>query len=135
MNDRLKYVAVSFLVLIYFLLEYAWFPWEDSPTRYTIPFIHDGAPIRLDSLIYHAGVKVQHIMVPLILLILTPYKKECRIMIAAFSLAFFELFLTWNEPILKLPLPFNWHIPVSTSPLKLASVCYFMWSAVKRALE
>lgn len=135
MNDRLKYILVSFLVLIYFLLEYAWFPWDGSPVRYTIPFIHDGPPIRLDSLIYHAGVKVQHVMVPLILLILTPYKKECRIMIAAFSMAFFELFLTWNEPVLKLPLPFNWHIPVSTSPLKFASVCYFMWSVVKRAFE
>lgn len=135
MNDRQKYIVVSFLVLIYFLLEYAWIPWEGSPVRFTVPFIHDGPPIRLDSLIYHGCVKAQHIDLALILLILTPFKKECKWMIAAFSLAFFELFLTWNEPVLQLPLPFNLYIPVSTSPLKLASVCYFMWATVKRAFE
>lgn len=135
MNDRLKYILVSFLVLIYFLLEYIWFPWDGSPVRYTIPFIHEGPPIRLDSLIYHAGVKVQHVILPMITLILMPFKKESRLMILAFSLAFFELFLTWNEPILKFPLPFDWYIPISTSPLKLASVCYFMWGAFKRAFE
>ena len=135
MNDRLKYIAVSFMVLIYFLLEYIWFPWEDSPVRYTIPFIHEGAHIRLDSLIYHAGVKVQHVILPVIILILTPFKRESCLMIAAFSLAFFELFLTWNEPIAKLPLPFDWYIPVSTSPLKFFSVCYFMVGCIKKAFE
>lgn len=135
MNDRFKYVAVSILVLIFFLLEYVWIPWDGSPVRYTIPFIHDGPPIRLDSLIYHAGVKVQHIILPLITLILMPFKKESKVMIFTFSLAFFELFLTWNEPIAQIPLPFDWYIPVSTSPLKFFSVCYFMTACIRRAFE
>lgn len=135
MNERLKYFTVSILVLVYFLLEYVWLPWADVPVTYKVPFVHQGNPIRLDSLIYHAGVKVQHVIVPVITLILMPFKKESKLMIIAFSLAFFELFLTWNEPILQLPLPFNWYIPISTSPLKFASVCYFMWSCIKKSFE
>lgn len=135
MNDRLKYFSVSILVLLFFLLEYVWFPWDGSPITYKIPYVHEGNPIRLDSLIYHAGVKVQHIILPLITLILMPFKKESKVMIFTFSLAFFELFLTWNEPIAKLPLPFDWYIPVSTSPLKFFSVCYFMTACIRWAFK
>lgn len=56
-------------------------------------------------------------------------------MMAAFSLAFLELFLTWNEPILKIPLPFGLWVPISTSLLKLTSICYFMWECVKSTFD
>jgi hypothetical protein len=89
----------------------------------------------LDALIYNASVKVEHFILPLILFILTPFRKESKLMMIAFGLAFVELFFTWNEPMLKIPLPFHWWFPVSTTLLKLASVCYFMWGCVKRYLE
>lgn len=135
MNDRLKYIAVSFLILLHFLLEYIWLPWADVPIYWEIPFVHEGNPIRIDSLIYHAGVKADHLIPLALVFILMPFKKESKIMMAMFAVAFFELFLTWNEPVAQLPLPFDWYIPVSTSPLKFFSVCYFMVACIKKAFE
>lgn len=131
----MRYVTVSLLMMAYFLLEYTWIPFEDMPVFYKVPFIYDGGPVRLDSWVYNASVKVEHFILPLILFILTPFKKECRLMMWAFVLAFVEFFITWNEPILKIPMPFHLWIPVSTSLLKLASICYFMWGCVKSYLE
>ena len=135
MNDRLRYVAVSVLVLLFFLTEYVWIPWADLKIYIKVPFIYEDGPVRLDSYIYNASVKVAHFIAPLILFLLTPFKKECKYMMIAFGLAFFEFFLTWNMPVAQIPLPFNWFIPISTSPLKFASVCYFMWAAIKKAFE
>lgn len=129
--DRMKFVVVSILVLVYFLLEYTWISVEDVPIFYKVPFIYDSGPVRLDALVYNASVKVEHFILPLILYILTPFKKASKLMMIAFALAFVELFLTWNEPIHKVPLPFNWWVPISTTLLKLASCCYFMWECVK----
>lgn len=135
MLDRFKYIAVSILILIYFLLEYAWIPWADIPRYYEVPFIYTGGPVRLDSWIYNACVKIEHIILPLVIYVLTPFKKESKLMLLAFGLAFIEFFFTWNEPIAKIPMPFGWYIPVSTSPLKLASICYFMVSCVIKFFE
>lgn len=131
----MRYITVSLLMMAYFLLEYTWIPFEDMPVFYKVPFIYDGGPVRLDSWVYNASVKVEHFILPLILFILTPFKKECRLMMWAFGLAIVEFFITWNEPILKIPMPFHLWIPVSTSLLKLASICYFMWGCVKSYLE
>ncbi len=131
----MKYITVSLLVMAYFLLEYAWIPFEEVPIYYKVPFIYDSDPVRLDALIYNASVKVEHFILPLILFILTPFMKESKLMMIAFGLAFIELFFTWNEPMLKIPLPFHWWIPVSTTLLKFGSVCYFMFSCVKKLLE
>lgn len=131
----MRYITVSILVMVYFLLEYTWIPFEDMPVFYKVPFIYDGGPVRLDSWVYNASVKVEHFILPLILFILTPFKKECKLMMWAFGLAFVEFFITWNEPILKIPMPFHLWIPVSTSLLKLGSICYFMWGCVKSYLE
>jgi hypothetical protein len=129
--DKSRFVVVSILVLVYFLLEYTWISVEDVQIFYKVPFVYDSGPIRLDALVYAASVKVGHFILPLILYILTPFKKESKLMMIAFALAFVELFFTWNEPIHKVPLPFNWWIPISTTLLKLASCCYFMWGCVK----
>jgi hypothetical protein len=135
MPPRLKYITVSILVLIYFLLEYAWIPWAGVPKYYEVPFIYSDGPVRLDSWIYNACVKIEHLILPLIIYILTPFKRESKFMLLAFGLSFVEFFLTWNEPIAKIPMPFDWGIPISTAPLKLASICYFMVSCVIKLFE
>lgn len=135
MKDRLKYVLVSLLVLVFFLLEYTWIPWEDLPVYYNVPFVYDGGPVRLDSWIYNGSVKVEHFILVLICFILTPFKKSSRLMMWAFGLSFIEFFLTWNEPIVKIPLPFHLWIPISTSLLKIASICYFMYEAIISAFD
>lgn len=135
MEDRFKYIAVSILIFVYFLLEYAWIPWSGVPEYYEVPFVYSDGPVRLDSWVYNACVKVEHLILPLILYILTPFKRESKLMLLAFGLAFVEFFFTWNEPIAKIPMPFDWYIPVSTSPLKLASICYFMVSCVIKFFE
>jgi hypothetical protein len=133
--ERFKYLIVSFLVLIFFLMEYTWIPWEDVPIFYTVPFVYDGGPVRLDSWIYNASVKFGHIIPCFICYILTPFKKESKLMVWAFTVAFVEFFFTWNEPISKIPLPFGMWVPISSTLLKLASICYFMWGAFKKALN
>jgi hypothetical protein len=131
--DRLKYLIVSILTVVFFILEYTWIPFEDIPIFYKVPFIYDGGPVRLDSWIYNASVKIEHFIVPLILYVLTPFKQECKLM-GAFALSFIEFFFTWNEPIGKIPLPFEWWIPISTALLKLVSICWFMWVCIKEIL-
>lgn len=128
-------MLVAILLMIFDRLEYAWVPWEGVEKYITIPFVYDSGPIRIDALIYAASVKLQHIILVLILYVLTPFTRANYWMLGAFMLAFVELFLTWNEPILTIPIPFKLWIPVSTATLKFVAVCNFMWCAVKKAME
>jgi hypothetical protein len=108
-----------------------WLPWSEVPIYYKVPFIYDHGPVRIDSLIYNACVKLEHIDLVLILHILIPFKKQTRIMLIAFGMAFIEFFFTWNEPVAKIPLPFHWWIPISTATLRFASICYLMVVVVR----
>jgi hypothetical protein len=139
MTSKQVYILASILALLFFLTEYAWIPWAELPIYYDVPFVYKDGPVRLDSWIYNVSVKVSHVIFVIALWLLTPFKKSGVFMIVAFTLALIEFFFTWNEPIAKLWLPefWNWHpyIPVSTAPLKLASVCYFMYECVKKAME
>ena len=139
MEDKMKAITVSVLLLIFFLLEYTWIPWTRVETYYSVPFVYDGGPVRLDSWIYNACVKIEHILVVLMIHLLMNFKKESKIMLIAFGLAFVEFFFTWNEPMAKIWLPefgsFHPYIPVSTATLKFCSIAYFMWGTVKRVFE
>ncbi len=128
----MRYFIASFLMLAFFLLEYTWIPWEDVPIYYNVPFIYDGGAVRLDSWVYNASVKIEHFIVPLVLFILTPFKRESKLMMLAFGLCLVEFFFTWNEPFFKIPLPFDLWIPISTSLLKFASICNFMYVALMK---
>lgn len=132
--DRQKYLLVSILLIIFWFLEYVWVYWEDVPIFYNVPFVYDGGPVRLDSWVYNVSIKLQHIIGVLFVYILTPFKKESKIMLIAFGLALIEFFFTWNEPIAKIPLPFEWWIPISTATIKLMSVCNFMYACQKKIL-
>jgi hypothetical protein len=135
MNGNMKFITVSSLLLVFMMLEYTWIPWEDVPIFYNVPFIYDGGPVRLDAWIYNACVKIEHIVVVLMLHILLDFKKETKWLLITFGLAFVEFFFTWNEPVLKIDLPFSMYIPISTTPLKFAAVAYFMWGCIKKNLE
>src|SRR5688572_29915419 len=110
MNGNMKFITVSSLLLIFMMLEYTWIPWEDVPIFYNVPFIYDGGPVRLDAWIYNACVKIEHIVVVLMLHILLDFKKETKWLLVTFGLAFVEFFLTWNEPVMKIDLPFIMYI-------------------------
>lgn len=122
----MRWITVAILVILYERLEYLWVIWEDVPIFFNVPYVYDGGSIRLDALVYNASVKIQNIILPIILYLVTPFKKSSMVMIAAFTLGFIELFITWNEPIAKIPLPFNRYFPISTAVIRLASVFYFL---------
>lgn len=132
---KIKFISVAVLVIVYERLEYLWYPFEHVQRWYTVPFIVEMSPIKLDSMIYMASVKAQHFIFALILHVLLPLKFYTRWMIVAFAIAFFELFLTYNEPIFKLMLPSEFYIPVSTATLKATSVCYFLYGCVKHVMK
>lgn len=139
MEVNFKYITVSVLLLIFFLLEYTWIPWTRVEIYYSVPFVYDGGPVRLDSWIYNSCVKIEHILVVLMLHILMDLKKETRVLLIAFVLAFVEFFFTWNEPIAKIWLPeigaFQPYIPVSTATVKFFAIAYFMVGCVKRVFD
>jgi hypothetical protein len=139
MRDNFKFITVSVLLLLFLLLEYAWIPWDRVKIYYSVPFVYDGGPVRLDSWIYNSCVKIEHILVVLMLHLLTPFKKETKMLLIAFGLAFVEFFFTWNEPMAKIWLPefgsFHPYIPISTATLKLMAVCCFMWGCIKKVWE
>jgi hypothetical protein len=132
-SEKLKYVGIA--ILLFDRLEYLWVPWEKVPIYFDVPFVYKSGPIRLDALVYAASVKVQHVLLVLIVHILLPFRNVSKYMIIAFSLAFFELFLTWNEPVATIPLPFNGWIPISIATVKFCTVCWFMWACVMKAIR
>jgi hypothetical protein len=135
MNKNMLYITVSCLLLVYMMLEYTWIPWEDVPVFYNVPFVYDGGPVRLDSWIYNACVKVEHFLFVLTIHLVLDFKKETKWLLITFGLAFVEFFFTWNEPIAQIDLPFGMYLPISTTPMKFAAVAYFMYGTVKKIWE
>jgi|SRR5688572_338550 hypothetical protein len=132
--DR-KLITIAVLFLLYERLEYAWYLVADIEIYYKVPFVFDGAPIRLDSWVYAVSVKIENVITVIIIHLLLPLKKYTRWSILTFSLALIEIHLTYNEPFFKIPLPGDWYIPGSTATLRLTGVCYFMYGCVKQAMK
>lgn len=134
-----KLITIAILLLIYDRLEYAWYVVEGMNVYYKVPYVFTGNAIRIDSWVYLASVKVQHIVTIYILHILLPMREYTKWILVAFALALIELHLTYNEPFMRIFLPVigNWqpYIPVSTATLKLASVCYFIFGCIQNALK
>jgi hypothetical protein len=135
--DKRKVILLSIYVFIFFLMEYLYLPFEGDETPVAIAF--QDFTIRLDSYVYYFCMKGEQLIFALTLRLLLPIKEYTKWIVLTFALAVFEYPLTYNEPIAKLLLPDFWgfqpYVPASTATLKFASVCYFMYGAIKKAME
>lgn len=134
--DNRKYILLSILVFLFFLMEYLYLPFEGDTSPVRIPLMN--FTIRMDSYVYYFCMKFEQLIFALVLYILLP-KHLTKWVVLTFAMAVVEYPLTYNEPIAKLLLPklfgYQPYIPASTATLKFASVCYFMYGSVKKAME
>lgn len=128
--ERKNYLILSFLVLLFFLMEYLYLPAEGNTTPVKIVF--KDFSIRLDSYVYFAAIKVEQFIFVVVLHIILPMKDYTKWLVYSFLAAIVEYPLTYNEPIYKLPLPLDFYIPVSTASLKFTAVAYFMTGCVRK---
>jgi hypothetical protein len=130
--DSRTLIKIAILLLLYDRVEFLYYLVEGSERK--IGFLLMGDPIRIDSYIYFASIGLQQLIFAFILQMLIPIR-AAKFFVLASAVCFIEYFLTYGQPIAKIPLPWELYIPVSGSALWLVSVCYFMYGAVKKAME
>jgi hypothetical protein len=131
MDSRI-FIKIAILLLLYDRVEFLYYLVEGSERK--MGFLLMGDPIRIDSYIYFASIGLQQLIFAFILQMLIPIR-AAKFFVLASAVCFIEYFLTYGQPIAKIPLPWELYIPVSGSTLRLVSVCYFMYGEVKKAME
>ncbi len=123
-----KIVLIVLLVLLYDRVEYLWYG-VNPETEFTL--FNGKESIRADSFIYYASQRVQYIIFAYVLMILIPQlKRPLWIFFTCEVLYFVEYFITYNEPIYKVPMFGDWYIPISVATLKFLSIAYLIVEAV-----
>lgn len=130
--EKAKLLRLVILLILWDRVEFLYYLFEGYDAK--IGFIIQGDPIRLDSYVYFASIALQQVITAYIIYTLLPWNSVKWFLVAS-VLCFIEYFFTYGTPILKLPLPWNLYIPVSASSLRMVSVCYFSYEAVKKLLE
>jgi hypothetical protein len=123
-----KIVLIVLLVLLYDRVEYLWYG-VNPETEITL--INSKESIRADSFIYYASQRVQYIIFAYVLMLLIPQlKRPLLFFFICEVLYFLEYFITYNEPIYKVPMLGDWYIPISVATLKFVSIAYLIVEAV-----
>lgn len=144
-------IAIGILLVLFDRIEYLYYAFPETDKFCLI--LWKERCYRMDSFIYYFSGRVQQvittIMVYLVIVYLKlPLRKHAFLIVVAWLLSLIELFITYNEPITKVPLPrciylpwyseglfwkkviTDWYIPISTATLKLISVLYFAGQTV-----
>jgi len=127
-----KIIKLVVLLFLWDRVEFLYYLVEGNETK--IGFIIQGDPIRIDSYVYFASIAIQQVITATIFYILLPWDSVKWFLVACI-LCFIEYFFTYGTPIAKIPLPWNLYVPISASGVRMVSVCYFSYDAVKRLLE
>jgi hypothetical protein len=127
-----KKIKVALLMIVFDRLEYFY---EVVNPDTNICLLAVERCFRADSFVYFACVKVQQWIFVYVIHLLVPLKEYSKWSVWAFALAFVEFFFTYNEPIARIPFPFDMYLPISTAILKFAAVAYFMWGCIKKVWE
>jgi hypothetical protein len=130
MSKRILIIVA--LLVVYDRVEYLYYAFEDSDSK--IGFIIKGDPIRIDSYVYFLSIRIQQIIFALIFYYLVPLKSPRWFLYACVAMLV-EYPLTYNEPILTIPLPLDHYIPVSAAAFRLCAVGYFMYEVVNKLLK
>jgi hypothetical protein len=130
--DSRTLIKIAILLLLYDRVEFLYYLVEGSERK--IGFLLMGDPIRIDSYVYFASIGLQQLIFAFILQMFMPIR-AAKFFVLASAVCFIEYFLTYGQPVAKIPLPWELYIPVSGSALRLVSVCYFMYGAIKKAME
>lgn len=125
--DKRKLITIAILLILWDRIEFLYYAFEGSDRK--IGFFLIGDPIRLDSYVYFASIAFQQAITAIIIYMVIPIRAAKYFVIASL-VCFVEYFLTYGQPIAKIPLPFDFYLPLSGSTLRLASICYLLWSCV-----
>lgn len=130
--DKRKLITIGVLFILWDRVEFLYYLVEGRDTK--IGFLLMGDPIRIDSYVYFASMYLQTLILVVILQMALPLK-SMKYLVIACLLCFIEYFVTYGQPIAKIPLPWNLYIPVSCSTLRLLSVCYVLYECVKKVMD
>jgi hypothetical protein len=127
-----KLIAIAILLLLWDRVEFLYYAFEGRDTM--VGFLIKGNPVRIDSYVYLASIYIQQVIMATIIYLLFPIN-AAKYLVLACLICFVEYFLTYGQPITRIPLPRDFYIPVSGSTLRLLAVCFFMWRCVQKALN
>jgi hypothetical protein len=130
--DKATLIKIAILLVLYDRVEFLYYLVEGSDVK--LGFLLKGDPIRIDSYVYFASIGLQQVIFALIIHMLMPMK-SVKFFVIASIICFLEYFVTYGQPITKIPLPWELYIPISGSMLRLASVCYFTWEVGKKIMQ
>lgn len=126
-----RVLLLAIALLIWDRIEFLYYAFEGMNTMVGFPFI--GNPVRIDSYVYFASISFQQIITAWIVCMFVDFRYS-RWFLFASVICFVEYFLTYGMPIAKIPLPWHLYIPVSASTLRLCSIFYLMYVAVKKMI-
>lgn len=129
----LKGIGTCLLLVVIDRIEFAYYPFEGNGRA--VSFWCCQEPIAQSWWVQVESYYFQLFLFTVILLIWLPLKKHFIWVVVAFFLCMPEFALTYGEPIGKIPLPFEYYIPISVSLLRLVAICYYLGMSVKKALE
>lgn len=120
----LKGIATGLILIVIDRVEFLYYAFEGNGKK--VSFWCCQEPIAQSWWVQIESYYLQLFLFTLILLMWLPFWKHFIPVVGTFFLCMPEFWLTYGEPIAKLPLPFGWYIPVSVSALRMASVCYYL---------
>lgn len=129
MKQKITIIIVAVLLILYDRIEFLYYAFNNPDQLIGFPF--KNITIRKDSYIWQASVMFMQFLTALIIHLLMGWK-ETKWFVIASALVFIEYFLTYGQPFFKILLPGGFYIPGSASTLRMISVCYILYGAIKR---
>lgn len=128
---RLKIVTIGILLLIADRVEFLYYGIENPSEM--VGFVYSGAPIRIDSYIYFASIRIQQLIFAIILNMLLPeFRKETTAFVIVSFLYFMEFFWSYNEPTTTIRITEYIYIPISVAALKLMVIFGIIVSVINK---
>lgn len=128
-----RIITILLLVILFDRVESLYYGLS-NPER-LIGFLYMGDPIRADSYVYFASLRVQHIIFAVIVSLSLPkwLNRETSAYIIVNILYFAEYFITYNRPVTRLMvIPEVIYLPVSITTLKILIIMGIVVSALNK---
>lgn len=128
-----KLLVTSILLVVIDRIEFAYYPFQGSEVY--VNFLVYETPMQISWYVYLLSILIQHFLFTLILWMWLPLKEDFKWVVFAFATCIVEFPINYGQPLVQLPLPWQWYFPVSCSLLRLFSILYYLTKVTMKALE
>lgn len=124
-----KLLSTALLLILIDRAEFVYYAFDGNGKEMSFLCCH--APIAQSWWVQIESYYFQLFLFTMILLLWLPYTKAFMWVPITFFLCMPEFALTYGKPVAKIPLPFDWYIPISVSTLRLSAVCWYLYVVVR----